>query len=560
MSSEFSGSEAAAAIRAALESCAAGAVFGLPGGSNHALFTALRGASARLIVPTHELAAAFMAGSYGRVSGRPGILLTIPGPGFAYALAGIAEAWQDSAPLVHIVTTAWREPRGRHGHQALDQAAIARPIAKAVLGVGTRAEITPTVRRAFELALEGEPGPVIVQLGAPTEQPDQIAHARVEEAVAAEAIWGRIRHARKPVLLLGQGCVATAAAIRAYVERTGTPVFTTPSGRGVLDERSAWCLGYDPVRETTPVLNALLREADLVVAVGARLSHNGSAGFGLDLPSERLVHVDASRGNLAAVYPASCVAAVSAQAFFAMAQNAELPRTAWTLGALTPWRAKIRTFDNREPEPTIAGEPAAHFFSGLRAALPNEALIVTDSGLHQVLARRYLDVQDVHGLLMPTDLQAMGFALPSAIAAKLAAPSRTVVVLIGDGGVLMSGLELAVAVRERLALTVIVFNDGYLNQIRMQQLRDGGREYGVDLPALDFAALAQAVGARYGLAATQPDELVSEAIRGGGVTLIEVPVRDGTAIRAAAVTNRLKAVGRRAMGTHWLTLKSWLRG
>jgi acetolactate synthase-1/2/3 large subunit len=559
MTSEFSGSEAAAALRGALEACAAGAVFGLPGGSNHALFTALRGASARLIVPTHELAAAFMAGSYGRVSGRPGILLTIPGPGFAYALAGIAEAWQDSAPLVHIVTAAWRAPRGRHGHQALDQAAIARPLAKAVLGVSTLAEITPAVKCAFELAQGGEPGPVIVQLGAADEPWDRISRAPTEDVAAAQAVWARVRQARKPVLLLGQGCAGAAMAIRAYVERTGTPVFTTPSGRGVLQERSQWCLAYDPVRETTPALNALLREADLVVAVGARLSHNGSAGFGLELAPERLVHVDAARGNLGAVYAASCVAAVLARTFWSMAESEQVPRTAWTPEALMPWREKIRSVDSREPEPIIAGKPAADFFRGLRAALPDEALLVTDSGLHQVLARRYLDVQEVHGLLTPTDLQAMGFGLPSAIAAKLAAPSRTVVALVGDGGILMSGLELAVAVRERLALTVIVFNDGYLNQIRMQQLRDGGREYGVGLPAMDFAALAHAVGARYLLAATQPDESVSEAIRSGGVTLIEVPVHDSAAIRAAAATSRLKAVGRRAMGSHWQTLKSWLR-
>src|SRR5262249_36853940 len=188
---------------------------------------------------------------------------------------------------------------------------------------------------------------------------------------------------------------------------------------------------------------------------------------------------------------------MSAEAFFALPESGRAPQTAWTAEALAPWRARIRAPDSHEPEPTIAGQATAQFFSRLRAALPDESLIVTDSGLHQVLARRYLEAQEVHGLLVPTDLQAMGFALPSAIAAKLAAPSRPVLALLGDGGILMSGLELAVAVRERLALTVIVFNDGYLNQIRMQQLRDSGQQHGVALPDIDFAALAMAVGARY---------------------------------------------------------------
>jgi acetolactate synthase-1/2/3 large subunit len=113
--------------------------------------------------------------------------------------------------------------------------------------------------------------------------------------------------------------------------------------------------------------------------------------------------------------------------------------------------------------PRIAGQTPEQFFGRLRAELPDNTLLVADSGLPQVVARRYFEVRQPHGLLPPADLQSMGFALPSAIAAKLAAPSRPVVSLVGDGGALLSGLELALAVRERLALTVIVFNDGYLN-------------------------------------------------------------------------------------------------
>ena len=164
--SDFAGEEAARAIRSALERCNARAAFGLPGAGNQVLFQALRSSGIRLVVPTHELAAAFMAGAYGRVANLPGILLTIRGPGFAYALAGIAEAWQDSAPLVHIVSAPPEERHLRHRHQALDQAAIVRPIVKAVFGVTEPADLYETVRLAFEAARSGEPGPVVVQLGA----------------------------------------------------------------------------------------------------------------------------------------------------------------------------------------------------------------------------------------------------------------------------------------------------------------------------------------------------------------------------------------------------------
>ena len=167
------------------------------------------------------------------------------------------------------------------------------------------------------------------------------------------------------------------------VERTATPVFTSASGRGVLPEQSLWCLGYDSLRGSTDQLNAFLRETDLVIAMGARLAFNGTAEFRVTLPSERLVHVGASTGNLNAVYPASS-AAISAEAFLAMAESGIAPRTAWTPETLAPWRTRIRAVYSRDWEPTIAGQTPQQFFGRMRAELPDNALVVTDSGLHQV--------------------------------------------------------------------------------------------------------------------------------------------------------------------------------
>ena len=544
---EFAGSAAAEAIRGALKRCNAGAAFGLPGGPNHALFQRLRGTDPRLVVPTHELAAAFMAGTYGRIDGRPGILLTIPGPGFAFALPGIAEAWQDSAPLVHIVSAAPGRPHARHRHQALNQNAIARAMTKAMFAVSDPARLGESVCAAFETARDGEPGPVIVQLGEFADTAGDRAGIGADTPAAAR-VWARILQARKPVLMVGQGCAAAAAAVRAYVERTGTPAFSSASGRGIVSEQSPWCLRYDSLRGSTAQLNALLEEADLVIAVGTRLAFNGTAGFELKLPAERLVHVDAGTANLDAVYPAAATAVMRAEDFFAMPESLSTRPSAWTAQALEHWRERIGTAQDRQAEPVIAGATPQEFFATLRAQLPDAALVVTDSGLHQVMARRYYEVRQPYGLLLPTDLQSMGFGLPSALAARLAAPARPVVALIGDGGMLMSGLELATAVREKIDLTVIVFNDGYLNQIRMQQLSDTGREYGVTLPAIDFQALAAAVGAEHVLC--EPGNLAALAGvgRGPGVTLIEVPVSDSRSIAAAAARSRVKSFVRRALG------------
>ncbi len=542
----FAGTEAAEAIRGALQRCGAGAAFGLPGGPNHTLFQRLRGSDPRLIVPTHELAAAFMAGTYGRIDGRPGILLTIPGPGFAFALPGIAEALQDSAPLLHIVAAAPGGPHARHRHQALEQSAIGGALTKAMFAVSDLARLAETVCAAFETARDGEPGPVIVQLGAAA---DSVAVPAPVSAVtgAAAAVWARIHQARKPVLMVGQGCAAAAEAIRAYVERTGTPVFSSASGRGVVSEESAWSLQYDSLRGTTKELNALVAEADLVIAVGTRLAFNGTAGFELQLPPARLVHVDASPASLNAVYPAALTAVLRAEEFFGMPEALSAPHTGWTRQGIAAWRGRIGAAD-RQPEPLIAGLTPQEFFTTLGAQLPEGALLVTDSGLHQVMARRYLNVRQPFGLLLPTDLQSMGFALPSALAARLAAPQRPVVALVGDGGMFMSGLELATAVREKIDLTVILFNDGYLNQIRMQQLSDAGRDFGVTLPAIDFQALSAAVGAQYLSCEAGNLASLADAGRRPGVTLIEVPVNDSAAIARVATRSRVKSYVRRALG------------
>ena len=329
---------------------------------------------------------------------------------------------------------------------------------------------------------------MIVQLGANAQEIPS-AQRRPPRARRA-AIWARIQHARKPVLMIGQGCAAAAQTDARLSRAHRDPGVQQRLRPGIVSEQSPWCLGYDSLRGSTAQLNALLEEADLVIAVGTRLAYNGTGGFELALPPQRLVHVDASAASLNAVYPAAACAVLRAEDFFGMPQSQGSRAHAMERGgAGTLARAHRRGVHDRTPEPVIAGATPQEFFATLRAQLPDEAMLVTDSGLHQVMARRYFQVRQPFGLLLPTDLQSMGFGLPSALAARLAAPSRPVVALMGDGGMLMSGLELATAVREQIDLTVIVFNDGYLNQIRMQQLGDAGRDHGVTLPVIDFQAL-----------------------------------------------------------------------
>jgi acetolactate synthase-1/2/3 large subunit len=203
------------------------------------------------------------------------------------------------------------------------------------------------------------------------------------------------------------------------------------------------------------------------------------------------------------------------------------------------------------PEPVVCGvtpETAKSFFTSLRRALPRNGIVVTDSGLHQGLVRRHFDVFSPRGLSLPSDFQSMGFGLPAAIGAKMAAPERPVVAVIGDGCFAMSGMELLTAVREKIPLTVVVFNDGRLNLIRLQQFASFGRSESVDIRNPDFEEFAAAVGARYALVDGNADTILQSAVNSPHVTLVEVVLEDSREIYMTRAKGFTRDTVRKVLG------------
>jgi thiamine pyrophosphate-dependent acetolactate synthase large subunit-like protein len=203
--------------------------------------------------------------------------------------------------------------------------------------------------------------------------------------------------------------------------------------------------------------------------------------------------------------------------------------SSWTEEQVDAWKRRAYERYSAKWEPKVRGlEPPTieEFFAALRRAMPDESCLVLDSGLHQMLARRHFRVRVPRGLLLPADLQAMGYALPAAIGARIARRERAVVALLGDGGFAISGLELLTAVRERVRLTIIVFNDGHFGLIRKQQLGATKHAYGTELHNPDFRQIAAAVGARYERPGDDAEESLHRAVASHGVTLVEVALRD----------------------------------
>jgi acetolactate synthase I/II/III large subunit len=354
--------------------------------------------------------------------------------------------------------------------------------------------------------------------------------------------------------------------VRALAQATDAAIVTTTTARGVISEDDASVVIRDPGMQDTSILNALAERADLIVAIGVKFSHNGAAGFNLRLPKSKLVTVNAASAsmNYAAREHLRSDAGAAVRALVERLRPRPAGYSGWDSGELAAWRAAALQFDRAARiEPLLDGTsaPVSALIRALRAALPDDAILVTDSGLHQMSVRRYYAVRSPRGLIVPTNFQSMGFALPAAIGAAIAAPARRVVALIGDGGMIMSGLELLTAVREGIRLTVIVFNDGKYSLIRNAQLADHGGSHGTDLMDPDFEALAAATGADY--RCVGPGGL-EEALDGESgestVRLVEVPLVESPGLRRVRARGKLRSFARRLLSSRQRRWLSRLRG
>jgi acetolactate synthase-1/2/3 large subunit len=242
-----------------------------------------------------------------------------------------------------------------------------------------------------------------------------------------------------------------------------------------------------------------------------------------------------------------------------LGNRSEPSASKWRLSETAEWTRRFSASPPvRETDQRIAGFAPRAFYSFLQESLPRDAVLVTDSGLHQMLVRRYYEVRSCRGLVFPTDFQSMGFGIPAAIGAKLACPHRTVVLIVGDGGFAINGLELSTAVRDRIPILALVMNDGYLGLIRSQQLRELGTAAGVRIPTLDFRRLAESIGARYALASDDLEKVVWDAMSADLPTIVEVPVRDTWGASKTKAVGAARAGLRRVVGqriTAWL--KHW---
>lgn len=524
-------------------------IFTVPGESFLSVLDALPDRpEIEVITCRQEGGVAFMACADGTMTGRPGVAFVTRGPGATNASIGVHVAHQDSQPMILFVGDVARGMQGREGFQEVDFPAFFGPICKWAARIDDPARIPEYVARAYAVAINGRPGPVVLAL--PEDMlVEQVAAAiaprpfvtRTAQAVcpdAMQALFDLIADAASPVAIIGgAGWNAKAREyFEAFATRIGLPVATAFRRQDACSPAApvyAGQLGYGP----NPKLTQRVKNADLVIAVGARLGEATTDGYEvptIEHPGQVLVHIHPDPEELGRVYRTDLALCCSVDEF---AECAAL----WEDTAIIPFDAGAEAHrewqDWATPQPSDAAIDLAACVAAMRAALPADTIIANGAGNFAGWWHRYWRYDAFPGQLAPT-CGAMGYGVPAGIAAALRFPDRTVVAVAGDGDFLMNGQELATAAQYGANLIVVVVDNGAYGTIRMHQEREyPGRVSATALANPDFAMLGAAYGAWSARAETTAQFIAAldEAKGRSGVRLIHA-VTDLERIAASGAT------------------------
>ena len=487
-----------------------------------------------LVTCRQEGGAAFMAEAYGKLTGKPGVLLVTRGPGACNASIGIHTAFQDSTPMVVLVGQVARHQIDREAFQEVDFRRMFAPLAKWVAQIDMAERVPELVNQAFQVATSGRPGPVVLALpedmlrdrrAAPVVGPYHPVRAHPGAADLAE-LRRLLASAQRPMMLVGGSGWSDAACrdITRFAVANDLPVCCSFRRQDIVDNRSP-CFVGDLGTGASPTLVARVKESDLLLAVGARIGEITSQSYtlmGIPDPGNTLIHVHPAAEELGRVFRPTLAIQSGMPEFAAAAVALEPAPAHWSA-----WRAAARVEYEAGLLPSSAGSAAldlGQVMGWLRQRLPDDAIVTSDAGNFSGWPNRFLQYRRPGRQLGPTS-GAMGYGVPAAVGAKLVHPDRLVVGFCGDGGFLMTGQELATSFAEGVGPIILLFNNAMYGTIRMhQERRFPGRVVGTALANPDFVALARAYGA-FSARVTRTEEFApafEEAAAGKRAAVIEL--------------------------------------
>jgi acetolactate synthase-1/2/3 large subunit len=517
----------------ALENEGVTQVFGLPGEENLAMVEALRRSSIKLVVTRHEQAAAFMAATHGRLTGRPGVCMTTLGPGALNLTTGAAYALLGAMPMVMITGQKGILSRKQARFQVVDMVSTMTPLTKMAHQIVSGTTIPTLVRETFRMAQQERPGPVHLEL------PEDVAGERVAEislvlphaidppvaqAAALDRAAALILKAERPLIMLGAAASRPRLeqALSDFVNRLQIPFFNTQMGKGSVAGGSGLYVGTAALSERDYVHDAIDR-ADLIIAIGHDTVEKPPFLMGPKGPT--VLHVGYLPPTVEEVYfPHSELIGDVGPSLTLLAQRlaGKLPRA----GALLPLRYDILARITARAEESRYPLTPQRIVHDVRQVMPQDGIVCLDNGMYKIWFARNYRTSVANTLLLDNALATMGAGLPSAMMAAMLHPDRRVLAVCGDGGFMMNSQEVETASRLGLNFVVLIVEDNAFGMIRWKQAADGFPDFGMTFGNPDFVAYARAYHVKGSRVQSAEDlaPTLEAAFAGGGVHLVSVPV------------------------------------
>ena len=477
-------------------------IFGIPGEENLDFLESLRTSEINLILTRHEQGAGFMAATYGRLTGKPGVCLATLGPGATNFVTPAAYAQLGAMPMMMITGQKPIKKSKQGRFQIVDIVDLMRPITKYTRQIVNGNNIPSVVREAFRIAIEERPGAVHIEL------PEDIAAEDAEEKLFEVVGYRRpdadekvcrqaakmIEEAKMPLLLIGAGAnrKRTSQVLSDFIDKSGIPFFNTQMGKGVVDERHPKFLGTAALSDSD-FLHCAIDRADLIINIGHDVIEKPP--FFMEKDGRKVIHVNLFTAQVDDVYfPQLNVVGDIATSVKHIA-NYVSDTSNWDLSYFERIKNEVDTHLSKYAKDNRFPVLPQRLVNIIRDILPEDGIVTLDNGVYKIWFARNYKCYLPNTLLLDNALATMGAGLPSAIAAKLINPDKKVISVSGDGGFMMNSQELETAVRLGLNLIVIILNDNAYGMIKWKQEGMGFDNFGLDYNNPDFVKYAESYGA-----------------------------------------------------------------